>query len=218
MADSVVTRINNLLPMLHSDTRAALHAWTDAFLVREFHDGLREICRTSGIFVKRVNGFIRLRQGVALYGLPKDLLSLIRVAVSGVPLIPSSQPELQSLDEALFITQGTPQYWYHDRTFHTNIISARNELGIYPVPNAASDQLFVDLIYHYTPCVFDEGHTADTIDAPLILGDMLELRTLAEAYYSAETDMSMPETAQAAKQAVEQLYRPNFFTYYGESE
>lgn len=211
MADSVVTRIDNLLPMLHSDTRANLYAWTDAFLVREFHDGLREICRTAGIFVKRVNGFVRLRTGVIFYVLPADLLSIIRVAINGVALIPSSQPEIESLDEQLWFTQGTPLYWYLDR-------SEYHQIGFYPVPNAAHDMVFVDLIYHYTPCVFDEAHTADTIDAPLILGDMLELRTLSEAYFSAETDMSMPETAQAAKQAVEQLYRPNFYSLYGESE
>lgn len=211
MADSVVTRIDSLLSMLHSDTRANLVAWDDAFLVREFHDGLREICRTTGMFVKRVNGFLRLRQQVVFYTLPPDLLSIIRVAVGGVALIPSSQPEIESLDEQLWYTQGTPRYWYLDR-------SEYHQIGFYPVPNAANDQLFVDLIYHYTPCVFDENHAADSIDAPLILGDMLELRTLAEAYYSAETDMSMPEVAQAATQTVEQLYRPNFLSLYGESE
>lgn len=211
MSDFVTLRINNLLPMLHSDTRANLvPPWSDAFLVREFHDGLREIARTAGIFVKRVNGFIRLQQGIVTYVLPTDLLSVIRVAVNNVALIPSSTFELEALDEQYQFTQGTPVYWYLDRAEH-------NEMGVYPVPDAGSDMLFIDLIYHYTPCVWNESHTADALDAPFIVGDMIEFRTLAEAY-AAETDMLLPETAKAARQAVEQLYRPNFFALYGESE
>lgn len=210
MPDSVVGRIDNLLPMLHADTRANLPAWSDSFLDREFRDGLREECRTAGVYVKRVNGFVRLRNGFIFYALPDDLLSIVRISIANVALTPSSQPELESLDEGFQYTTGTPLYWYLDR-------SEYHQIGFYPVPNAGVDGVFVDLIYHYAPCEYLEGHVANSAYAPLILGDLLELRTLAEAY-AAETDMIMVETAQFARQATEQLYRPNFLTLYGESE
>ncbi len=210
MSDAVATHIDNLLPMLHADSRADLPAWSDAFLDREFRDGLREACRTTGIYVKRVNGFVRLRNGVIFYALPDDLLSVVRVAVANVALTPSSQTELESLDEGFQYTTGTPLYWYLDQ-------SEYHQIGFYPVPNAGMDMVFVDLIYHYAPCDYLEGHVADTRYAPFILGDLLELRTLAEAY-AAETDMIMIETAQFAKQAIDQLYRPNLQNFYGESE
>jgi len=196
--------------MLHAETRAALVAWTDAELVRWFNDGLHEAVRTAGLFVVRNNAFITLSQGVVYYALPGDLLDVIRVALDNVALIPSSTSELDMLDEGFQYTQGPPTHWYLDRgEFH--------QIGFYPVPDAATAGSQIDLIYHKTPCVFDEGHTADTLDAPLILGDALELRTLAEAY-KCESDFQCPEIAQVAKQAIEQLYRPSFTDLFGKSE
>jgi len=210
MSDSVVTRITALLPMLHSDTRANLVAWDDSFLTREFNDGLREATRTSGLFVAHNDSFINLIQGVIYYMLPSDLLDVIRVALDGVALIPSSTSELEMLSESFQYDQGTPQYWYLDHGEY-------HQLGVYPVPNALAAGSQLDLIYHKSPCAFDEAHTSTTLDAPLILGDMLELRTLTEAY-KCESDMQLPEVAQMTTQAIEQLYKPNFLELYGRDQ
>ena len=208
---SVVSVIDHLLPMLHASSRADLIApWSDASLTRQANDGLREHARTAGTFVTRNATFITLIQGVIYYALPADLLDVIRVALDGTALVASSTSELEMKDEGFQYTQGPPTDWYLDHgEYHM--------IGVYPVPDAASAGKHLDLIYHRAPCSFDEAHVTTTLDAPLILGDLLELRALSESY-ALEGDMRMVETAQTVKQLIDQLYRPGFLRFYGQDQ
>lgn len=210
MPDNVVTRITQLLPKLHSDTRANLVAWTDAQLTRLFDDGLREHATRSGAFVKRNFAFVDLIQSVVLYDLPGDLLSVVRVSLNNVSLVPSTTTELEVLDEAFQFTQGVPTNWYTDR-------EGDNRIGVWPVPNLATTGATLDIIYHYYDCSLDEAHVNVAIPTPLITGDLLELRTLAEAY-GHESDMAQPEVTQATRQIIKQLYEPGYIKYYGMSQ
>ena len=213
MSVSVTTSINNLLPVLHSDSVANLIHWTDAQLTRWYHDYVIRQAQTQGVFVKR-SQTITLVAGQATYNAPVDLLDVMHIAIDGVPLIPSNTTELEALDDAFRSTAATaltlPDHWYTDK-YGANLI------GIYPVPaSGAGAGSFLDITYHYYPCSLDVAHVSTAIPVPSVGGVTLELRVLAEAF-GCETDGQMPETAKAATQVADLIDQVTM-TYYGSAQ
>jgi hypothetical protein len=78
--------------------------------------------------------------------------------------------------------------WYEDKM-------AFNTIGFHPVPSTASGAgLLPEVVYHAYPCEIED----DGISAPGFVGDYLEFQAIGEAY-SKESDLQMPEVAQAAR-------------------
>jgi hypothetical protein len=194
MALNVTTLISNILPPLHTDTAANAVFVSDGELTRFFDEAIKALARKFLVFVTRSTTAIDLAQGTALYNAPSRHICTLHLALipdadltDAVDLVPSSTTELEALDEAYATTQGTPGYWYSDR-------SGVNKIGFYPVPDAAAADDTTEIIYAEFPATLNEAHPGDDVPVPQCIADYLEAAVLRAAY-GKESDFAMPETA-----------------------
>lgn len=208
--------ISNILPHLHTDTAANAVFTSDPELTRFFDEALKEHARKFLVFVVRDTDDIDLVQGTAVYDAPDRHICTLHVtllpdgdAEEAADLVASSTTELEGLDEAYRTTQGTPRYWYSDR-------SGVNQIGFYPVPNAAAANDTIEVIHAEFPEELDEAHDNVDVPVPVPVGDMLEARVL-QAAYGKESDFALPEVAKNLGELVS-LYEQAITAYWGNAQ
>ncbi len=200
--------LSNLLGPLHSDSFANLVWWSEGELTRFFDETVKRLGYRAGVFAARNTNGVTLVAGTATYALPARTIDVLHVSLSGAPLIASSTSELEMLDDTFQSTEGTPSYWYADRS--------GLKIGFYPVPNTAAGGLSPELIIHQLPEELDEAHVVDEVPVPAPVGDYLEMAVLMRAY-AKESDAALPEVAANLQQMialVEQAMRG----LYGEAQ
>jgi len=206
MAGEIDTQqvITDLLPALHSDTRANLTWWTETDLIEYIDEGLKRLARIAAVFVERdtsqTTGI-----GTATYSLPARHVATLHVSWGTAPLVPANELELESLDPAYQTTQDVPAYWYEDRI-------GLQTVGLAPVPNAAKA---LGIVHTCWPPVIDIGKLNTLVQAPAPVAGYLAMVTLSRVY-GREGEAEMPDVAKHCAAQV-QLYEAAFQRYFGVS-
>lgn len=191
MAEDVENRITLITPHLHATSIGQAEFWDDAEITRFFDEQVKEYAKTVQAFVVRDNTSIVLVESQAAYSYPDRAVSIIAIALDGVPLIASTSDEMEALDDDYQTAEGTPEYWYPDK-------GGVNSFGLYPVPDGDADGKALDCLYHEYSADLDEEHENSVIPVHAVVGDYLELRVLGEAY-NKESDGALPESARSAR-------------------
>lgn len=210
MSLDVTQLITATWPILHSDNSADAIFVDDAEVTRYFADKLKKLAQRFGVFIARDTSFVTLFNGQQIYNLPPRHLSTMHVAYQGSALCASSTKELEALDDDFQGTGATAQNpisrFYEDKM-------GINKIGFYPVPGAADNGNQVEEIFHQYPCNIHESHLDNTINAPLFVGDYLQMGVVEECYKK-ESVFEMVEVAQGAGQLA-QLYEQVMTAYWG---
>lgn len=210
---NATTLISNMLAPLHTDSAANAVFTTDSELTRFLDEALKNLARKFLVFVVRSTTAIDPVQGTVTYNAPSRHICTLHLtllpdgsAANAQPLTASSTTELEGLDEAYSTTQGTPEYFYLDR-------SGINKIGLYPVPNAAAADDTIEIIYAEFPATLDEAHPGSDIPTIQTIADMLEADVIRAAY-AKESDFALPEVAKNLEGLVN-LYNSAIGQYWG---
>ena len=175
---------------------ASLYAWADEAAMRA--------SRIAALFVDRDTS-VTLVPGTFAYDNPGRHVALLHMAVAGLRLVPSTMRELTSISDAPDADAGdTPTRWVEDYLGH-------DVFRVYPTPGE-TDTAPVEIVLARYPNAITAG--APTVAAPLVFGDYLAHRIIAEARRK-EGDGGLPEIAEAFDQR-SALYEQIFTDYWGE--
>lgn len=210
MSGSVFSILNAVYEDLHAASAADVVFFTDAGLTVTLADHVKHLCQNTGITPARDTATVALAAGTAVYALPADCLSVIAVAINGVPLLPSSTFELEFRDPTL-AAASTPQrpitWWYADKIGPANI-------GFYPVPSAADAGSTVEIVFHNSICNIDAAHTVTTIPLPQVFADWAAMQVLADSYQQ-ESDFRSVDIAQGYSQLASLMFEAFRKYWYG---
>lgn len=204
MALDVTTVITNLYPSLNATGSGDLVFWTLTELYQWADEAAKRLARAAAVFIERDTS-ISLVSLTASYTLPSRHLSVIYVAVNGVGLNAANVRELQALSDTwegdACLTGETPARWATD-------FAGLETILLHPAP---FDIANLQIVQHVFPVEITAS--AHTLEAPLVVGDYLACRMLAEARRK-ESDAQMPEIAAAFDQR-SSLYEKAFQAYFG---
>ena len=192
--------IDELLPSLHSDSRANLIWWTDNELLQWADESLKRLSRLAMVFVGRAGAALTV-PGTAAHAVPERHVSTLHVSYDGDPLRPSTQTELEALDSAYRTRAGTPTRWYQE-------LLGMASTGLYPVPDAEEA---IGTVYEGFPVEVNASQTL--VAAPGPLRGYLAMAILAEAY-GREGQAEAPDIAVHCRGRLE-LYHSIFQAYFG---
>jgi len=194
--------VTELLPSLHSDSRANLTFWSEADLIQWMDESVKRLSRKTMTFVER-DASIVTAGGTATYPLPTREVVPLHVSYDSVPLRPAAMIEMEARDPAFQVTEGTPDHWYADRLGMATV-------GLAPVPNDAKTLAVIGIML---PPELDAGKSNTLLQAPAPLKGYLAFSVLASAY-GREGESEMPDLAQHARARV-QMYEDILTQYYG---
>jgi hypothetical protein len=196
--------IDDLLPSLHSDSRANLTFWSAADLVEWMDEALKRLSKIACVFVGRSVSILTVA-GQATYTLPDRHIATLHLSHVVNPLKPASTLELEMKDSAYATrASATPSHWYPD------LLNGAS-FGIAGVP-AVSDQV-LPIIYEGWPPALDGGGLQTLVSAPAPLKGYLAMCVLAKAY-GREGESEMPDVAHHCAARVS-MYEEVFTRYYG---
>lgn len=194
--------ITELLPSLHSTSRANLTFWTEANLEEFIDDGLKRLSRVANIFVERSTANTTV-SGTSSYALPSRHNATLHVSFGTAPLRPANTIELEMRDSAYRTVAATsdlpPAYWYED-------LEGNEAIGITPVPITAAALALVCSVW---PVEVDTAEVNTLVQAPAPVAGYLAIYALSRAY-SREGESAMPDVAMHCAsrcQMYEQLFQ-----------
>ncbi len=202
MAIDTQQLITNLLPDLHSDSRAHLNFWTESDIINFIDESVKRLARKAMMFVER-DLSLTTGIGTATYALPARHLATIHASYGTTPLRPASQIELEAGNPLYATVAGTPAYWYEDKIGSATV-------GLSPVPTAAAA---LPLIVSVVPVDIDVGKVVTTLEAPQAVAAYLTFSVLAQCY-GRESEAEMPDVSSHCAARVE-FYESIFQKYYG---
>jgi len=195
--------ITDLLPSLHSDSRAHLNFWSEADLIQWIDEALKRLARTAMLFVERDTS-TATAAGTATYPLPARHLASLHISYGSSPLRPAAMVELEARDEGFQNTIGAPDHWYEDKLGMATV-------GVAPVPPDSAVTLAI--IMSCVPPEVDAAKVNTLVQAPAPLKGYLAFSVLGEAY-GRESETEQPDLAKHCRARV-QLYEQILQRYYG---
>lgn len=201
MIDTQVV-IDELLPALHSDTRAHLTFWSEGDLIEWIDQAAKRLARAAMMFAERTAS-TTTTPGTATYALPSRHLATIHVSYGTAPLRPATMLELEARDPAFEATAGAPDHWYEQNLGVATI-------GLTPVPTATAS---LPIIMSAAPQDVDTGKSNTLLEAPDPVKGYLTFSVLAAAY-GRESETEQPDLAKHAAARVS-MYEQIFTKYYG---
>jgi len=195
--------ITELLPTLHSDTRAHLNWWTEGDLIQWMDEALKRLASEAAIFIERDTSQTTAG-GTATYPLPSRQLATLHISAGTSPLRPATAIELEARDPAYRTTAGTPDHWYQDTI-------GLESVGLAPVPSAA---VALPMVCSVFPLELDAAKANTLVQAPAPVKGYLAMAVIARAY-GRESETEQPDLAQHAVSRMK-LYEAAFQKYYGE--
>ena len=201
MSFSVATVIANaVLDALNAADLATLIFWDEASLYAWADEAAMRASRIAELFVDRDTS-VTLTPGTGVYTNPDRHVSLLHFALAGLRLTPSTTNELLALSDDPDGDAGAPTRWVEDHKGH-------DLFRLWPAPTAGGTLEIV--VARYPQSITT---SAPTVTAPLVFGDYLAHRIIAEARRK-EGDGSLPEIADAFDQRAG-LYEQIFADYWG---
>ena len=204
MAGEIDTQavISDLLPSLHSDSRAHLNFWTESDLIRWIDETVKRLARKAMIFVERDTS-TTTAAGTATYPLPTRHLATLHASYGTTPLRPAAMVELEARDDAFQTTTRTPDHWYEDKL-------GPGTIGLAPVP---PDIVNLPIVMSCVPPDVDVAKSNTLLQAPAPLKGYLAFSVLAAAY-GEEGESEQPDLAQHCRARI-QMYDQILQQYYG---
>lgn len=194
--------IDELLPALHSDSRANLTFWGEADLIQWIDEAVKRLARVAMMFVER-NASITTAPGTATYSLPARHLATVHVSYGSAALRPSTMLEMEARDPAFQATAGAPSHWYEQNLGMATV-------GVAKVPAASAS---LPVIMSAAPPDVDVAKSNTTVEAPGPVSGYLAFSVLAAAY-GRESETEQPDLAKHAAARMS-LYEQLFTKYYG---
>lgn len=200
------TVIDELLPALHSSSRANLTFWSEQDLEEWIDDSLKRLSRVCGIFVERSADNTTVN-GTSSYLLPTRHVATLHVSYGTRPLRPANSIELEMRNPSYRTVPATvalpPSYWYED-------LEGNATLRITPVPIAAVSLPIICTVF---PTEVDTAESNTLVQAPAPVAGYLAMYTLSKAF-GKEGESEMPDVGMHCAARCE-MYEQLLQSYYG---
>ena len=173
--------------------------WTQAELLMFADNAIQAVARKAVLFIATPDP-IAFTAGQASAPLPSGAIAVVAASFDDVPLREANVAELEALDDAWDVRQGTPSRWLEDLGL--------GSIRLYPAPPVAGALSLT--LQSFPPAV----NVAQTfVEAPAPFAGFVLEAILAGAR-GRQSDAMMPEVSEHAGQRVA-MYEQLFVGYYG---